>query len=189
MTCGPAELRRPSTFYYRHTLLDAVCLLRCCAPIRTPAPSNFHPAVVTHFVPGINPQLEYLCTTGSTHRCGHLHLVTPRRPAVVPSSFDIHVSADMTACPWKLNHGDHHASCFYHCHTHTRFPRCCSYPRHDVPRRGHGSSDVAFTALPYLSFADRWDPCLWVPHVSDRMVGLFKPLIPLGPTAPLPLCA
>ena len=35
------------------------------------------------------------------------------------SSFDIHVSADTTACPWKLNHGDHHVSCFYHCHTHT----------------------------------------------------------------------
>ena len=85
MTCGPAELRRPSTFYHRHTRLDAVCLLRCCAPIRTPAPSNFHPAAVTHFVPGINPQLEYLCTTGSTRRCGHLRLVTPRRPAVAPS--------------------------------------------------------------------------------------------------------
>ena len=66
MTCGPAELRRPSTFYHRHTRLDAVCLLRCCALIRTPAPSNFHPVAVTHFVPGINPQLEYLCTTGST---------------------------------------------------------------------------------------------------------------------------
>ena len=85
MTCGPAELRRPSTFYHRHTRLDAVCLLRCCAPIRTPAPSNFHPAAVTHFVPGINPQLEYFCTTGSTRRCGHLRLVTPRRPAVAPS--------------------------------------------------------------------------------------------------------
>ena len=114
------------------------------------------------------------------------------------SSFDIHVSADMTACPWKLNHGDHHISCFYHCHTHMRFPQRCSNPRHDVPRRGHGSSDVASTALPCLSFADRWDPRLWVPHVSDRMVGLFAsgdphppdvPLIPLGPTAPLPLCA
>ena len=89
------------------------------------------------------------------------------------SSFDIHVSADMTACPWKLNHGDHHVSCFYHCHTHTRFPRRRSNPRHDVPRRGHGSSDVAITALPYLSFTGRWDPRLWVPHVSDRMVGLF----------------
>ena len=85
MTCGPAELRRPSTFYHRHTRLDAVCLLRCCAPIRTPAPLNFHPAAVTHFVPGINPQLEYFCTTGSTRRCGHLRLVTPRRPAVAPS--------------------------------------------------------------------------------------------------------
>ena len=85
MTCGPAELRRPSTFYHSHTRLDAVCLLRCCAPIRTPAPSNFHPAAVTHFVPGINPQLEYFCTTGSTRRCGHLRLVTPRRPAVAPS--------------------------------------------------------------------------------------------------------
>ena len=105
------------------------------------------------------------------------------------SSFDIHVSADMTPCPWKLNHGDHHISCFYHCHTHTRFPRRRSNPRHDVPRRGHGSSDVAITALPCLSFADRWDPRLWVPHVSDRMVGLFVPLTPLGPTAPLPLCA
>ena len=114
------------------------------------------------------------------------------------SSFDIHVSADMTACPWKLNHGDHHVSCLYHCHTHTRFPRRRSNPRHDVPRRGQGSSDVAITALPCLSFADRWDPRLCVPHVSDRMVGLFAsgdphppdvPLIPLGPTAPLPLCA
>ena len=104
------------------------------------------------------------------------------------SSFDIHVSADMTACPWKLNHGDHHVSCFYHCHTHTRFPRRRSNPRHDIPRRGHGSSDMAITDLPCLSFTDRWDPRLWVPHVSDRMVGLFVPLIPLGPTAPLPLC-
>ena len=51
------------------------------------------------------------------------------------SSFDIHVSADMTACPWKLNHGDHHISSFYHCHTHTRFPRRRSNPRHHVPRR------------------------------------------------------
>ena len=89
------------------------------------------------------------------------------------SSFDIHVSADMTACPWKLNHGDHHVSCFYHCHTHTRFPRRRSNPRHDVPRRGHGSSDVAITVLPCLSFADRWDLHLGVPHVSERMVGLF----------------
>ena len=85
MTCGPAELRRPSTFYHSHTRLDAVCLLRCSAPIRTPAPSNFHLAAMTHFVPGINPQLEYLCTTGSTRRCGHLRLVTPRCPAVAPS--------------------------------------------------------------------------------------------------------
>ena len=111
--------------------------------------------------------------------------------SATPSSdrYAVHVSVDMTACPWKLNHGDHHVSCFYHCHTHTRFPRCRSNPRHDVPRRGHGSSDVAITALPCLSFADRWDPRLWVPHVSDRMVGLFVPLTPLGPTAPLPLCA
>ena len=85
MTCGPPKMRRPSIFYHSHTRLDAVCLLRCCAPIRTPAPSNFHPAAVTHFVPGINPQLEYFCTTGSTRRCGHLRLVTPLRPAVAPS--------------------------------------------------------------------------------------------------------
>ena len=70
---------------HSHTRLDTVCVLRCCAPIRTPAPLNFHPAAVTHFVPGINPQLEYFCTTGSTRRCGHLRLVTPRRPAVAPS--------------------------------------------------------------------------------------------------------
>ena len=120
--------------------------------------------------------------------------------SATPSSdrYTVHVSADMTDCPWKLNHGDHHVSCFYHYHTHTRFPRCRSNPRHDVPRRGHGSSDVAITALPCLSFADRWDARLWVPHVSERMVGLFAsgdphppdvPLFPLGPTAPLPLCA
>ena len=112
--------------------------------------------------------------------------------------YAMHVLADMTACPWKLNHGDRHVSCFYHCHTHMRFPRCRSNPQHDVPRRGHGSSDVAITALPCLSFTDWWDPHLGVPHVSDRMVGLFTlgdphppdvRLIPLGPTAPLPLCA
>ena len=89
--------------------------------------------------------------------------------------YAMHVSADMTACPWKLNHGDHHVSYFYHCHTHTRFPRRRSNPtcKQDVPRRGHGSSGVAITTLPCLSFADRWDPHLGVPHVSERMVGLF----------------
>ena len=71
MTCGPAELRRPSTFYHRHTRLDAVCLLRCCAPIRTPAPSNLHPTAVTHFIPGINPQLEYLCTPSGPFYSAH----------------------------------------------------------------------------------------------------------------------
>src|SRR3954463_3526771 len=84
--------------------------------------------------------------------------------------YAMHVSADMTACPWKLNHGDHHVSCFYHCHTHTRFPRCRSNPRHDVPRRGHGSSDVAITALPCLSFADRWAPHPSRPHRSSAFV-------------------
>ena len=111
--------------------------------------------------------------------------------------YAMHVSPHMTTCPWKLNHGDHHVSCFYHCHTHTRFPQRRSNPRHDVPRCGHGSSDVAITALPCLSFADKWDPHLWVPHISDRIVGFASgdphppdvPLIPLGPTAPLPLCA
>ena len=49
--------------------------------------------------------------------------------------YAMHVSADMTACPWKLNHDDHHVYCFYNCHTHTRFPRHRSNPRHDVPRR------------------------------------------------------
>ena len=107
------------------------------------------------------------------------------------SSFDIHVSADMTACPWKLNHDDHHVSCFYHYHTHARFPRRRSNPtcKHDVPRRGHGSSEVAFIALPYLSFANWWDPHLRVPHVSDRMVGLFMSGDPHPPTCASSLSA
>ena len=62
--------------------------------------------------------------------------------------YAMHVSADMTACPWKLNHGDHHFSCFYHCHTHTRFPRRRSNPRHDVPRHApHPSRPHRFFAF------------------------------------------
>ena len=65
--------------------------------------------------------------------------------STTPSSdrYAVHVSVDMTACPWKFNYGDHHVS---------------SRDSHDAaPTHGTTSPDVR--------------------------------LIPLGPTAPLPLCA
>ena len=68
--------------------------------------------------------------------------------SATPSSdrYVVHVSVDMTACPWKFNYGDHHVSS-----TATR-------DSHDAaPTHGTTSPDVR--------------------------------LIPLGPTAPLPLCA
>src|SRR6266536_2319447 len=50
--------------------------------------------------------------------------------------YAMHVSVDMTACPWKLNYGDHHVS-----YTATR-------DSHDAaPTHGTTSPDVRLTPL------------------------------------------
>ena len=59
-----------------------------------------------------------------------------------PSSdrYTVHVSVDMTACPWKFNYDDHHISSIATCDSHDA-----------APTHGTTSPDVRLTPLGHIA--------------------------------------